>query len=207
MRRALDSTGARSAAALYAAVGIPQGVLVDSESGEAAGAVRRGGELVSLEPAEYVLWTMLMTPATREMASDLATQLGLDTVDEALERLEDQELLAAFDPDAGMDIRVASLRPLPLGFGLGNSAGDSAIFQIQNATMSLPSPARLDVISAMLWWDFDGTRSLRECATRLESSVATLSQDQSEKAVMQLTMGLMTVKLLYLDSTSQRERG
>ena len=56
----------------YAAVGIPQGIILDPDNKETAGAVRRGGELVSLEPLQYGLWTTLLTPVTMTASAKIA---------------------------------------------------------------------------------------------------------------------------------------
>jgi hypothetical protein len=184
----------------YAAVGIPQGVIVDQDTGEIAGALRRGGEIISLNPVEYGLWSLLLTPmalpaATEPASSDTSSNFG-----RAVARLWELDLLVVIDPGKSIDGALSSLRPIPLGCGLGNYQGDPTRFEIQNATLSLPSPVSLDAISIMFWWEFDGASSLREIVTRVTSRVPNLALDHADTIAAHLTHGLMTSRLLYLDA-------
>jgi hypothetical protein len=186
--------------AAYVAIGIPQGIVVDPASGEIAGAVRRGGELVSLDPAEYALWALLLRPMTPAAATEAASDHDRGRVDLAIARLEELNLLITIELREAMGEALARLRPIPLGFGLGNYAGDPGIFEIQNATLSLPSPVLLDVVAIMFWWEFDSTRSLREIAAHVASRLPSLSLDRAHTVATQLAYGMMANRLLYLDS-------
>jgi hypothetical protein len=183
----------------YAAVGIPQGVIVDRASGEIAWAVRRGGELVSLGRVEYGLWTILLTPMTLSAATEAASNRGWGNLDHAIARLGELDLLVTIEPGKAMGTILERLRPLPLGLGLGNGRGDPARFEIQNAALSLPTPVSLDVVAILFWWEFDGTRSLREIAAHVAAQVPGLSIDRADAVVTQLAYGLMASRLLYLD--------
>lgn len=188
------------AGAFYAAVGIPQGVIVDSASGEIAGAVRIGGDLVSLSRVEYGLWHLLLTPMTRASAIAAASRNGLDNPDAANLRLENRNLVVTIRPGRVMDGDLARLRPIPLGVGLGNLKGDPTRFKIQNSKLSLPSPVSLDGVAIMLWWELDGTASLREAVARVASRLPELSLDLVETAATRLVHGLMANRLLHLDA-------
>jgi hypothetical protein len=59
----------------YVGVGIPQGIFVDGASGETAGVVRRGGELMSLNKVEYAMWTILLPPITLTAATVARTEV------------------------------------------------------------------------------------------------------------------------------------
>jgi hypothetical protein len=183
----------------YAAVGIPQGVIVDRASGEISGAVRRGGEIVSLDSVEYALWTILLAPATPAAVTEAASNQGWSRPDRSIARLRELDLLVTIEPGQAMGGSLERLRPLPLGFGLGNTKGDQMRFEIQNATLSLPSPVSLDVLAIMFWWEFDGARSLREIVERVATRISNLSTDRADAIVTQLAYGLMTNRLLYLD--------
>ncbi len=183
----------------YAAVGIPQGMIADPSSGEIAGAVRRGGELVSLDPPDYGLWLLLLAPIERAAVVEAASSNGLGDPEAALAGLADQDLLITIRPGEAMDDDLARLRPIPLGVGLGNLGGDHTRFEIQNSTLSLPSPVSVDPASIMLWWEFDATRSLREIVPDVSSVFPDLSQDLVETAATRLVHGLMVRRLLYLD--------
>ena|ERR1700733_867958 len=183
----------------YAAVGIPQGLIVDPDNGETAGAVRRGGELVSLDPVDYGLWATLLTPLTLDAAIKVATAYKWTDAGPVIDRLAGLNLLAPIDLEAANDV-LLGLRPIPLGCGLGNLKGDPASFEIQNATLSRPSAMSLDVLSIMFWWEFDGTSTLREIASQVAGRVPELSLDRAEDTVTELACGLMLNRMLYLDS-------
>ena len=183
----------------YVAVGIPQGIVVDRASGEIAGAVRRGGELVSLDRVEYGIWTLLLTPMTLATATEIASSSDWGDPDQTIARLKKLDLLVTIEPGKAMDATLERLRPLPLGVGLGNSGDDPTRFEIQNAALSLPTPVSLDVVGVMFWWEFDGTRSLREIVGRVTARVPALSTDRADAVATQLAYGLMASRLLYLD--------
>jgi hypothetical protein len=184
----------------YAAVGIPHGLIRDQENNEIAGAVRRAGELVSLEPAEYGMWTTLLTPLTRDAAIKVAARRGWNSPESIIARLVELNLLAPIDPGAAMDDTLSRLRPIPLGCGLGNLSGDSMRFEIQNATLSRPVPVLLDVVSIMFWWEFDGISTLQEVVALVRSRVPDLSLHRANTIAAQLAFGLMVNRMLYLDS-------
>lgn len=183
----------------YVAVGIPQGVIADPVSGDAAGAVRRGGEIVSLDKIDYGIWTVLLAPMTVKTATEFATSRTWGELEQAIARLEKLGLLATLEPGKPMGTDVAELRPIPLGVGLGNTGSDPVRFEVQNSALSLPSPVSLDVVGVMFWWEFDGTRSLREIVGRIVGQVGGLSVDSAETVVTKLVHGLMASRLLYLD--------
>jgi hypothetical protein len=183
----------------HLAVGIPQGIVVDGASGEIAGAVRRGGELVSLDQVEYGIWTLLLTPMTLTVATEVTSSRDWGDLDQTIARLGKLDLLVTIEPGKAMDATLERLRPLPLGVGLGNSSGDPMRFEIQNAALSLPTPVSLDVVGVMFWWEFDGTRSLREIVGRVAARLPGLSTDRADAVVTQLAYGLMASRLLYLD--------
>jgi hypothetical protein len=183
----------------YVGVGIPQGIIVDRASGEIAGGVCRGGELVSLERIEYELWTILLTPMAPAAATEVAANHNWSHLDQSMARLEELDLLVTIEPGKAMSGVLERLRPLPLGVGLGNYKGDAMRFEIQNSTLSLPSPVSLDPVAIMFWWEFDGTRSLREIVARVAARIPDLSTDRAEAVVTQLAYGLMASRLLYLD--------
>lgn len=184
----------------YAAVGIPQGLIVDQESGEIAGAVRRGGELVSLEQAEYEMWTTLLTPLTLDAALEVASIRSWSGPESIIARLGELNLLVPIDPGQAMNGTLSRLRPIPLGCGLGNMGGESMQFEIQNATLSRPSPILLDVVSVMFWWEFDGISTLDEAVALVTSRVPGLSLHQANTIAAQLVFVLMVNRALYLDS-------
>jgi len=190
----------------HVAVGIPQGVIADPATGEIAGAVRRGGEIVSLDKIDYGIWTILLTPMTLSTATAVASSDSWGDLDQAFARLEKLDLLATIEPGKAMNATLERLRPLPLGVGVGNSAGDPGAFHIQNIALSLATPVSLDVVGIMFWWEFDGTRSLREIVGRVAERLSGLSADVAEAVVTKLVHGLMASRLLYLDHSQPAGR-
>jgi hypothetical protein len=184
----------------YAAVGIPQGLIVDRENREVAGAVRRGGELVSLDPVEYGMWTTLLTPLTLSASAEVASARNWSNPEQMVARLGQLNLLVPIDPAKAMNGAMSRLRPIPLGCGLGNLRGDSKRFEIQNATLSRPSPISLDVVSAMFWWEFDGASTLQEIVAAITSRVPSLSLHRAGVIVVRLVYILMVNRMLYLDA-------
>lgn len=181
------------------AVGIPQGIVVDRASGEIVGAVRRGGELVWLDRVEYGIWTLLLTPMTEAAAANIASSSDWGDLDQTIARLKKLDLLVTIEPGKAMDATLEHLRPIPLGVGLGNSTGDPTRFEIQNAALSLATPVSLDGLGVMFWWEFDGTKSLREIVGRVAPRLPDLSADHADAVVTRLAYDLMVRRLLYLD--------
>ncbi len=184
----------------YAAIGIPHGLITDRETEDVRGAVRRGGQLVSLDPAGYGMWATLLTPLTLSAAAAIASARGWGDAGPVVARLESAGLLARIDRRQAMNGALSRLRPIPLGCGLGNVSGDPARFDIQNATLSRPAPMSLDVVSVMFWWEFDGASSLQEIASVMTSRIPGLSLAAAQAIAARLAYELMVNRMLYLDS-------
>lgn len=181
-------------------VGIPQGLIVDPETGAMAGAVRRGGELVSVDPEDYRLWTLLLTPLPFVAIAETAARRGWADPGAAVERLSGSNLLVTIgNAEETLNPDLARLRPLPLGVGIGNSGDSSGDFQLQNASLSLATPLSLDAIAIMFWWEFDGTSSLGDVIERVGGLLGEFPRDALEYAAARLTRDLMASRLLYLD--------
>ncbi len=184
----------------YAAVGIPQGIILDPDTEEQAGAVRRGGELVSLEPLQYGLWTTMLTPLTMTASAKIAAACNWGDPEPVISWLADQDLLVMIDPAKPMSGALARLRPIPLGCGMGNAGGDAERFEIQDATLSRTAPVSLDVASVMFWWEFDGATSLHEAVTSITSRVPALPLYEASIIAARLAYDLMLSRMLYLDT-------
>lgn len=184
----------------YAAVGIPQGIILDPDNRKTAGAVRRGGELVSLEPFQYGLWTTLLTPLTMTGSAKIAAACQWGAPEPVIKWLADQDLLVPIDPGQPMNGALARLRPIPLGYSLGNAGGDAARFEIQDTTLSRTPPVSLDVASAMLWGEFDGVTTLHEAVSSIASRVPALPPHDASIIAARLAYELMLGRMLYLDT-------
>jgi hypothetical protein len=95
---------------------------------------------------------------------------------------------------------LARLRPIPLGYSLGNAGGDTARFEIQDATLSRTEPVSLDVASVMFWWEFDGATSLHEAVSSITSRVPALPPHDASVIAARLAYELMLSRMLYLDT-------
>ena len=184
----------------YAAVGIPQGIILDPDNKETAGAVRRGGELVSLEPLQYGIWTTLLTPLALTASAEIAAACRWGDPEPVLRSLADQDLLVRIDPGQPMSGALARLRPIPLGYSLGNAGGDAERFEIQDASLSLTAPLALDMVSVMFWWEFDGATSLHEAVSSIASRVPALPLYDASVIAARLAYELMLGRMLYLDT-------
>ena len=100
---------------LYAAVGIPQGLITDPKAAETAGAVRRGGELVSLPLDDYELWTCLGTPMSLAALDAAAAARGWRAAHGRIQRLTELNLLLELDTEGNLDGQLGYLRPIPRG--------------------------------------------------------------------------------------------
>jgi hypothetical protein len=184
----------------YAAVGIPQGIILDPDNKETAGAVRRGGELVSLEPLQYGIWTTLLTPLAMTASAEIAAACRWGDPEPVIGWLADRDLVVPIDPDKPMSGALARLRPIPLGCGLGNTGGDAERFEIQGATLSRTAPVSLDLASVMFWWEFDGATSLHEAVSSITSRVPALPLYDASIIAARLAYELMLSRMLYLDT-------
>lgn len=137
-----------------------------------------------------------MTPCA---ATEIASKQNWGGLDRATARLRELDLLVRIEPGKPMDSALGRLRPLPLGVGLGNSSGDPATFEIQNAALSLAAPVGINVSAVMFWWEFDGTRSLQEIASRVATRLPDMSADSADTILTELVHGLMVRRLMYLD--------
>jgi hypothetical protein len=185
------------------AIGIPQGLFIDAATHSGAGAIRRAGELVSVEPAAYALWNLLLVPTTVDTARATLAQRGLDGVDAHRAQLESLGLVVSLEPDPANAESLAQLRPLPLAAGIGNRGLTGGRFGLQNPTLSLPEPVTLDLLSTMLWWEFDGTASIDQALARVMRQVPTLTTSAGCAVAKALIIGLMGSRLLYLDATTR----
>jgi hypothetical protein len=175
----------------YAALGIPQGVIADPASRTLAGAVRRGGELVSLSQDDYDVWSSLLRPKSEAAFAEVASLRGWTDVDDTLRRLLEAAL--AIELSAGADL--ARLRPIPRAVGVGNLNGDPHLFEIAGADSGLI----VDATTVTLWWELDGATSLETAVSRVGSRLPGLPREVLEAVAVQLVLR----GLVHLDTTYQ----
>jgi hypothetical protein len=190
LNRAIDAS--EPAEVLWIAVGIPQGVVLDPQSQERFGAVRRGGEVVFVDVADYALWTQLLVPRSQPaMADDLHG---------AMARLQELGLLVEFDSWESAIATVGSLRPLPLAAGLGNAQAGPNQFQVRSAGGADAPLVALEPIENLLWWEFDGGTVVQGAAARIATLTPGVEADTVSTIAVRLVLKLMANRLVYLDS-------
>jgi hypothetical protein len=188
---------------LYAAVGIPQGLITDPEAAETAGAVRRGGELVSLTPDDYGLWTCLGIPMSRAALDEAAAARGWQATHGGIQRLRELNLVLELDTEGSLDGQLGYLRPIPRGVGAGNLASEPGTYQIKGESASQSPAVSVDAVGIMLWWEFDGSVSLKTAMENVAKRLPELPRMALERLAVVLLMRLMAQRLIYLDTARE----
>ena len=183
----------------YAAVGIPQGLIADTAGADTAGAVRRGGELVSLTIDDYALWSSLATPMSWATINEAAAVHGRSATYGAVQQLKELNLVLELNLGNSLGEQLRCLRPIPRGAGVGNVAAEPGTYQIKDEPDS-PSPAvAVDPVAIMLWWEFDGSASLERAVANVTNRLPELPRTAIERLVVLLLFRLMAQRLVYLD--------
>jgi hypothetical protein len=188
---------------LYAALGIPQGLITDPEAAETAGAVRRGGELVSLTPDDYDLWTCLGTPVSRVALDEAAAARGWQAARGGIARLRELNLVLELDTEGSLDGQLGCLRPIPRGAGAGNLAAEPGVFHIKGGTGSQAPAVSVDAVGITLWWEFDGSVTLKTAMDNVAKRLPELPSLALERLTVVLLVRLMTQELIYLDTARE----
>jgi hypothetical protein len=177
------------------AVGIPQGTVRDAASpDEVVGVIRCGGAVVEVSVREYGRWIELLRTEPAETLEEADRAAGAS--DRTIERLEAIGLVATFTPGHPLTEQSRSLRPIPLGVGIGNGGEDPYTLVIGDA--SLTPVLGTSSLEFALWWQFDGLTTLGEaCATAARE----LAVDPSsmERVATGLIRELMSRRLILLD--------
>lgn len=188
---------------VYVAVGIPNGVLYAADSavgGEAIGAIRRGGDMVFVDLADYQAWTLLLSPMRASAgARDIAAPAA-GSFTRSVERLTALGLVVAITSWESAVAAFRGLRPLPLGFAMGNTPGDPNRFTLQSPTISEESPLAVDPLENLIWSEFDGSGSVESVVANVAGRLPGLHPQAVLSAATELVLGLMKARLLYLDA-------
>ncbi len=185
---------AQQETAFYAALGIPQGIVADPSSRSLAGAVRRGGELVTLCQDDYDVWSSLRAPKSDAALAEVASLRGWTDAEDTLRRLLDTGLAVEL---RGAEAPFARLRPVPRGVGVGNLNGDPLLFQIAGQDEALT----VDAVIVMLWWELDGATSLATAISRVADRVPEARREALEVVTVRLVLRLLARRLIHLDTT------
>jgi hypothetical protein len=189
----------------YVAVGIPQGLITDQEAAETAGAVRRGGELVSLTAEDYGLWAALGTPASRATLDEAVAARGWQVAYGGIQRLSELSLVFELDIEGSLDGQLGYLRPIPRGVGVGNLAAEPGTYQIKGEPPSQSPAVAVNAVGIMLWWEFDGSASLKTVLDKVAKRLPQLPRTALERLAVVLLMRLLTQHLIYLDIARENQ--
>jgi hypothetical protein len=187
----------RRASAFFAALGIPQGVVADPVSESVAGAVRRGGELVTLSADDYDVWSSLLAPKSDEALAEVASLRGWTGIEERVRALLEAGLAVEFAGAQADDEQLARLRPIPRGSGTGNLNGDPRGFAIAGPDGALT----VDAVTVTLWWELDGATSLETAIRRVAQRVPEADREALEEIAVLLVLRLQARGLIHLDTT------
>ncbi len=198
-------TTTRGIGQVCAAVGIPQGLVVDPATGETSGAVRRGGDLVSIAPADYEVWLALATPRSSHGLREVEALEGWADVEDQIQRLRAECLVVDFDVSEALTEETRDLRPIPRGLGKGNVGDDSDVFRIQGHDPA-SRPLDVDPVTVMLWWEFDGLTSLEVAADKVALRLPSVRSDDLGRLAVALTLSLLAQRLIHLDCPASAAR-
>jgi hypothetical protein len=198
-----DSTARPTSDPVYVAVGIPNGVIYPADSAfpsEAVGAVRRGGEVVFVDLADYRAWTLLLAPMRASAGANAFRAPAPESFTHSLERLTVLGLVVGITSWESAVAVLRKLRPLPLGFAVGNSARDPERFTLRSPTVSGDSLLAVDPLENVIWSEFDGSASLESTVADVTARLPDLDPAVVLSAATELVLKLMKARLLYLDA-------
>jgi len=187
-------------ATFYVAIGIPQGLITDPEAAETAGAVRRGGELVSLTADDYGLWSSLGIPVSRATFDQAVVARGWQAGYGGVQRLKELNLVLDLDLEDSLDRQLGHLRPVPRGAGMGNLAAEPGTYQIKDEPLSQSPGVSVDPAAIMLWWEFDGAASVETAMDNVAKRLPEIPRTALERLAAVLLLHLMAQRLIYLDT-------
>ena len=188
---------------VYVAVGIPNGMVYISDGadgGEVIGAVRRGGETVFVDVTDYQAWMLLLAPMRASVGAAAFAAPAAGSFAQSVEHLTDLGLVVTITSWESAVAVLRGLRPLPLGFALGNSRGDPSRFMVQNPTISDNSPLAMDPVENLIWSSFDGSGPLANVVAGVAGRLPGVDPEAVRSAATELVFRLMKARLLYLDT-------
>jgi hypothetical protein len=186
------------------AIGVSQGRNVDEtdDSTHTQFYIRRAGEVLAVGDSVYRLWLSALVPQTVDQFETRARQIHgseSDPLADARE-LESLALIAIFGPDqTEWNTLAAKLRPIPLGFGLGNSEGDVLQYEISDPLGR--SMLRVHPLAFWIWLTWDGTLSIGQAADELAPHLpAEVTRDVILRGARELVLSCISSGLIVLDA-------
>jgi len=195
-----QETGATSnSQPTYYAIGLPQGVLVDSnQSEEPFGNIRRGGKTVMIPFAAYQWWVLALDGVGVDTFRDLAAkQNEMEDFSDNLAWMVESRLLLPWTGENGDIERFPEIRVLPAGVGVGNSRDDPVGFVILSRRGD-PSGLRVDIVGYIIWMFLDGVVTLEQACQATAEHAKVPVEDVRQRALT-LVPTLMRNGLALLD--------
>jgi len=183
----------------YLAIGLPQGVLLDSsQSQEPFGNIRRGGETIMVPFAAYQWWSFALGGAEENTLRDLAAkQNEMEDFPDNLAWMVENRLLLPWTGEDGDIERFREIRVVPAGVGVGNSWDDPVGFIIMSRRGDPPS-LRVDIVDYIIWTFLDGVVTLEQ-ACQATAEHAKVPVEDVHKRALTLVPTLMRSGLALLD--------
>jgi len=186
----------------HLAIGIPQGVLVDSnqmdQSEEPFGNIRRGGMTMMIPFVAYQWWFLALAGVEENALRDLATkQNETEDFSDNLAFMVESNLLLPWTGENGDIERFPEIRVVPAGVGVGNSWDDEVGFLIMSRRGDPPS-LRVDIVDYIIWTFLDGVVTLEQ-ACQATAEHAKVPVEDVHKRALTLVPTLMRSGLVLLD--------
>lgn len=185
------------------AVGLPKGVVHNTATGESVALIRLGGQVVdSLSLDLYEVWTHYLIPRPMEDVADPKNDPRL-IHQGSLDELLNLGCLEKVQVGSGLGAHLGNLKPLPLGYGIGNEPGEADSFVV-----SVPGGAAvaLDALGQALWVSMDGNLTLSEIISETIAWFDIESEILKNGLIYTLLL-LMGGRCLYLDRASRSNGG
>jgi hypothetical protein len=185
------------------AIGVSQGRIIDetNDSTRSQFSIRRAGEFVAVSEPVYRLWLWTLVPRSAEEFEAQAREMGGSESDPLAyaRELEGLALIAEFGPDQSEWNELAErLRPIPLGFGVGNSEADLLGYEITDAAGR--SRLKIHPLGFWIWLCWDGTTTIAHAANDLIPAMpAEVTRDVILGAAKELVLSCLILGLVMLD--------
>jgi hypothetical protein len=137
-------------------------------------------------------------------ALDMAVAAGGRVpADGGIQRLRELNLLLELDLEGSLDGQLGQLRPIPRGAGAGNLAAEPGTYQITGESAAPSSAVSVDAVGIMLWWEFDGSVTLKTAMDNVARRLPQLPRTALERLAVVLLTRLMAQHLIYIDAARE----
>jgi hypothetical protein len=192
--------------AQYVSVGYSTGLLRDPKENSVKGQkqpgwwIRAGQDFYELDPISTALWLRAQIPMSFQALVETIAHFQVDRLQAITELLDEHLLISLPFEQHSPSESLLSLRALPQGVGLGQSATNPSQYQI--GTLYGDVAVTCDFTDYIFWTFCDGQRSLREIM------VATARHLKCEENPIKVKMSrflpaLLRTRVVALDRLTQ----